>query len=111
MKKIKNGLNRRIDGPTDGRMDGPTDRRTDGRTHPPSYRDARTHLKTKNFFSKYHNYLKKLAASILTKYTTTVSISYPLTENAAIVLYFGTLCIGQLSALFLNYAEVDKTVK
>ena len=29
-----------------GRTDGPTDGRTDGRTYTPSYRDARTHLKT-----------------------------------------------------------------
>ncbi len=37
-------------GRTDGRTDGPTDRRTDGptdgRMDRPSYRDARTHLKT-----------------------------------------------------------------
>ena len=32
---------------TDGRTDRRTDRRTDGRTDIPSYRDARTHLKTK----------------------------------------------------------------
>ena len=31
---------------TRGRTDRPTDRRTDGRTDRPSYRDARTHLKT-----------------------------------------------------------------
>ena len=45
---------RRLDGPThlqtDGPMDGRTDLRTDGRTYErtdkPSYRDARTHLKT-----------------------------------------------------------------
>ena len=30
----------------DGRTDGPTDGRTDERTDTPSYRDARTHLKT-----------------------------------------------------------------
>ena len=33
-------------GPTDRPTDGPTDRRTDGRTDTPSYRDARTHLKS-----------------------------------------------------------------
>ena len=33
-------------GRTDGPTDGPTDRPTDGRTDTPSYRDARTHLKT-----------------------------------------------------------------
>ena len=32
---------------TDQRTDGPTDQRTDRRTDRPSYRDARTHLKTK----------------------------------------------------------------
>ena len=35
---------------TDGPTDGPTDGRTDGRTDTPSYRDARTHLKTKEKF-------------------------------------------------------------
>ena len=34
------------DGPTDGRTDRRTDRPTDRRTDTPSYRDARTHLKT-----------------------------------------------------------------
>ena len=34
------------DGRTDRRTDGRTDRRTDGRTDTPSYRDARTHLKS-----------------------------------------------------------------
>ena len=37
----------RTDGPTDGPTDRRTDGRTDGRTDTPSYRDARTHLKTK----------------------------------------------------------------
>ena len=32
---------------TDRPTDGPTDGRTDGRTDTPSYRDARTHLKTR----------------------------------------------------------------
>ena len=35
----------RTDGQTNRRMDGRTDRPTDGWTNPPSYRDARTHLK------------------------------------------------------------------
>ena len=39
-KKVK------CDGPTEGPTDGPTDGRTDGWTDIPSYRDARTHLKT-----------------------------------------------------------------
>ena len=43
--------NGRTDGWTDGRMDGRKDGRTDsrmnGRTDTPSYRDAKTHLKTK----------------------------------------------------------------
>ena len=34
------------------RRNGPTDRRTDGRTDKPSYRDARTHLKTKFYPSQ-----------------------------------------------------------
>ena len=38
---------RQTDGWTDGRMDGWTDSRMNGRTDTPSYRDARTHLKTK----------------------------------------------------------------
>ena len=45
-KKMGYGrTNGRTDGPTDGRTDGRTDRRTDR----PSYRDARTHLKTLHF--------------------------------------------------------------
>ena len=35
-------------GPTDVRTDGRTDRQTDRRTDTPSYRDARTHLKTED---------------------------------------------------------------
>ena len=51
ISEIQLVCDRRTDGPTDGRTDRPTDRRTDGRTDRPSYRDARTHLKTvKNLF-------------------------------------------------------------
>ena len=35
---------------TDGPTDGPTDRRTDGRKDKPTYRDARTHLKSVHVF-------------------------------------------------------------
>ena len=40
------------DGRMEGRTDGGTDRRTDGRMDRPSYRDARTHLKTAIFVGK-----------------------------------------------------------
>ena len=43
--KSESVTDRRTDGPTDQ----PTDGRTDGRTDKASYRDARTHLKTKDF--------------------------------------------------------------
>ena len=45
--------------PTDGRTDGRTDGQTDGWTDTPSYRDARTHLKTMNL------YLKNIGPKIL----------------------------------------------
>ena len=45
--------------PTDGRTDGRTDRPTDGRTDTPSYRDARTHLKS------YANLLNKICHQII----------------------------------------------
>ena len=63
---------------TDGRTDGPTDRRTDrrtdgptdGRTDTPSYRDARTHLKTtlqhkntpqiQSYNNNYHHIVEKV---------------------------------------------------
>ena len=40
------GFSRIVNGRTDGRIYGRTDGRTYGRTDRPSYRDARTHLKT-----------------------------------------------------------------
>ena len=49
---------------TDGRTDGPTDRRTDI----PSYRDARTHLKTNPFRSQAQPILPLLPRSILGHY-------------------------------------------
>ena len=50
--KRRNG---RTDGRTDGRLDGWTDGWTDGRTDRPSYRDARTHLKTWPTFQQLPN--------------------------------------------------------
>ena len=46
---------RRRYGPTDRRTDG----RTDGRTDRPSYRDARTHLKTKEILKYVTTFFNK----------------------------------------------------
>ena len=45
-RPIRPTILRKRDRPIDGRTDGRTDQGTDGRTDRPSYRDARTHLKT-----------------------------------------------------------------
>ena len=55
------------DRPTDGPTDGRTDRPTDGRTDIPSYRDARTHLKTQSTSNRLRARLCSLTFRLETK--------------------------------------------